>query len=103
MGRLELGHEVPVEITRLCSLGVDQQAATADLLSERQGSGDHVLEQPGSEASTLVIDIHTETGEQRDGLRVAAGALVARRDRGRRPSPPGCTPGPSGQPRHVRS
>ena len=74
--REQLGDEMEVEVAGVVGLGVDEQAATADLVAQIDEPGDHVGEQPGAEAVALVLDVDAEASEQGDGLGVAAGALA---------------------------
>lgn len=72
---LELWHQVQVEVSRRCGLSVHEQTPAPDLLAERVGPDDHVLEQPRSESLALVTIIDAKAGEKGDGPGVAAGSL----------------------------
>lgn len=76
--RLELWHQVDVEVLGLLGLGVEEQAPTADLLAQLEGPGDHVLQQPRAEASPLVVDVDSEACEQGDRLGVSPDPLAGR-------------------------
>jgi len=54
---------------------MNQQPSTPDLFPQRQGPDEYVLEQACADSSAFVADVDTETGQQRNWLRVAASAL----------------------------
>ena len=80
--RLELWDQVTVEVAGLRSLGVYQQAAAADLPTDRGRTGDHVLQQTGAQPTAFVADAHPQSSQQRDRLGVAPRSLAQPRWRG---------------------
>lgn len=72
----ELGDEMEVEVTSLAGLRMNQEAPTADAVSEAKQSRDDVHQEAGTEPATFMRLGDTQTREQRDGLRVPARTLA---------------------------
>jgi hypothetical protein len=76
--RLELGYEMKVEVARVGGLGVDEQAATADVIRELNESREDVLKHPGSKSRAFVVDSHAESSQESYRLGIAAAPLRTR-------------------------
>ena len=61
---LELRRQMRVELPRLHGLGMHEQTPTADLLAQHVSPGDHVLEQPRTDAVAFVTNVDTAAGEK---------------------------------------
>lgn len=61
---LELRYQMKVEVSGLLGFGVDQETSAADPVRQLHKSGEDVLQEPGSEPVTFVIDMDPKAGEQ---------------------------------------
>jgi hypothetical protein len=77
--RHQLRHQVQVELPRLLALRVDEQAATTDGVTEAHEARDAVGEQARPEPAPFVVDVNSQSRQQRDRLRIPAGSLPCAR------------------------
>jgi hypothetical protein len=71
---LELRDEVEVAVPCLLRLAVHEQATAADVLADHGDALDDSTQERRTQALTLVVTVHPQSGEQRHG--VAAGTLA---------------------------
>ena len=69
---LELGHEMQVEVSSRFGLGVNKQTPASDVIGQFDESREDVLEEPGSQPLSFMVDIDAESCEKRYRLWVAA-------------------------------
>ncbi len=73
--RFKFWDQVLVEASGLLGFGMNQQAAAADLSTDRGGAEDNVLQQARAEAVALMCCVDAKPSQQRDWLWVATAAF----------------------------
>lgn len=76
--RLELGHQVQIEVARFIGLGVHQKRPATDVLRQLQEPSEHVLQEGGAEPAPLMGGIDPKSRQQGDRLGVPACLPLAR-------------------------
>lgn len=74
--RLELRHQVPIEVSGIRGFCVYQESTTSDICADDDGAGDDILKHPGSKSATNMSKVDGEPSEQRNRLRVLTGSLA---------------------------